>query len=127
MKFFIPGVEDDAAEDRYAECAKLCRVAVPAMGERIESITFVHHGETWTATVGETLKGEKVQTRQRNRRPVEIRTPLRDGATVLAIFSGEPYKILTDAQPLTSLRSDWDNPFNMGQREIRNVRRFDAS
>jgi hypothetical protein len=127
MKFYIPGVEDDAAEERYAECAMLCGVAVPAVGERIESITFVHHGETWTATVGETLKGERVQTRQRNRRSAEIRTPLRDSATVLAIFSGEPYKILTDARPLTTLSSQWANPFDMGQREIRNSRRFDAS
>jgi hypothetical protein len=32
----------------------------------------------------------------------------------MAIFPGNPYLIVTSAQPLTSLRSGWHNPISAG-------------
>jgi hypothetical protein len=127
MKMFIPGVADDDVEERYAEFARLCGALVPADGNRIESIVFTHNAERWTATVGQTLLGEKTQTRRRKGGAVEITSPLSDPAKVLAIFPGDPYLILTDARPLTPLVSHRENPFMQSERAICSVARFEVS
>jgi hypothetical protein len=82
---------------------------------RIYSIHFNHDGEEWIATVGEQLRGTRTRTRRRGGRNVDVTNELRDPATVLAIFSGTPFFVVTNARPITGLVSAWVNPFMAGQ------------
>lgn len=47
----------------------------------------------------------------------DVTTRLSDGATVLAIFPGNPYLVVTDAWPMTDRFSGWENPFLVEKRE----------
>jgi len=127
VDFNLPGVAAEDLEERYSEYARFCSASVPEPSERIQSITFIHNGEEWTATVGEKLRGTKTETRRRRGERVEVTSPLSDDATVLAIFPGEPYKVMTDARPVTPLRSRWENPFFAGKHAIRHEVGFNVS
>lgn len=91
--------------------------------ERIYEIQWSHDGEEWTATVGASLRGTRTQTRRINGERREVTDRLSDAARVLAIFSGVPYVVVTDARPLGHGRSRWSNPFMAGDPGL--VRRFD--
>ena len=88
--FFVPAATPENQETVYGQLAAMCELKPPPMSERIYSIVFINHGETWTATVGEPLSGTKTTTVQRNRKKVERTQRLRDPAIVLAIFPGPP-------------------------------------
>lgn len=123
--FSVPHAETpEEAERVYASFAEWCRVPVPPPGKRIHSITYVHDGEEWTATVGEQLRGRRTRTMRRKAGPTEVTTRLSDSATVLAIFPGSPYLVVTDARPITSRPSGWENPFMAGRP--RGISYFDA-
>ncbi len=113
MEFFLPVTAEDEYEQRYAELARFAGASVPAPPARLWSVQWVHNGEMWEATVGELL--------------VRVRpTPrVQDSAAVMAIFPGEPYLIVTSAQPLTSLRGDWHNPITVGAPQVRKRIPFD--
>ena len=113
--FFVPRASDDAAEAAYGELARFCgRTALPAR-ERIYSIVYVHDGEEWTATVGRQLSGVKRwTTRSRGRKIDHVEHPT-DSATVLAIFPGVPFMVVTDARMVPGIRSYWENPFMVGK------------
>lgn len=113
-QFFIPDIEPERAEEVYAAFAAGIHKPVPAVHERIETIAFRHDGVNWTAQVGHQLHGERIQNRRRQGKSVEVRTPVYDDAMVLAIFSGDPYIVFTNAGPGGS-RSDWINPFMAGR------------
>jgi len=115
MQFFIPHAEPDASEKALAELAQFAGCAVPPAGKRIASIRFRHDGDDWVATVGKPLSGERVETKRRKTGKVTVRTPLFDGAEVLAVFAGVPYRVVTDARPLTGKSSRWVNPFLAGE------------
>ena len=66
--FFVPETAPEEEESRYSDLAWLASRPVPSLEQRVFSITYVHDGEEWTATVGQRLRS--------------------DLATVMAIFPG---------------------------------------
>jgi hypothetical protein len=46
-------------------------------------------------------------------KPVYLETPVSDPATVLAIFPGDPFLVVTD-KGVAGVRSEWENPFMAG-------------
>jgi hypothetical protein len=102
MEFFLPVTSEDEYEQRYTELARFAGASVPVPEERLWTVQWEHNGELWEATVGELLVRVKPLPR------------VQDSAAVMAIFPGNPYLIVTSAQPLTSLRSSWNNPISAG-------------
>lgn len=112
--FFVPGATSDNVKKVYADFSEWCGCPVPPQEERIYSITFVHDGEEWTATVGKTLSGKTLPNpRSRRKRTHHVRK-LGDPATVLAIFAGVPYSVVTNHRLAGSVGSAWENPFLVG-------------
>ena len=109
-KFFVPEVADaDKYEEVFKALAKYCGVEPPLIDRRIYSITFVHDGEEWTATVGERMRGILLPNRRSRSKKPTIPQPLFDQAVVMAIFPGGeqfPHRVLTNGAP-----SKWANPF----------------
>jgi hypothetical protein len=131
--FFLPPIahynasEQDAA---YLLIAEKCGRPVPA--QRVYSITFRQDSDFWTATVGEKLTGSKTQqvgptdptdktdTTEKTDKTDKIdetdnstdeTTRLSDAATVVAIFPGTPYLVVTDSGIISGGRTNWENPF----------------
>src|SRR5579875_2980020 len=77
--FFVPPEHPDFTPEQqeaaYAEFAAMCRRPVPESDKRIYSITYVHDGEEWTATVGEPLRGVRYKTVRSHGQKREQRTP----------------------------------------------------
>jgi hypothetical protein len=115
QQFFVPAATDDERERIYGEFAKWCGTVIPDPGKRIYSITYVHDGTEWTAQVGETLRGTYIKRTRSKGHLIERTLRKSDPATVLAIFSGDPYMVVTNGRPLTGLVSDWVNPFMAGK------------
>jgi hypothetical protein len=94
VEFFVP-VADEEIEEIYAELATMAGGTAPRNSrERVYSVTWTPTAnETWTATVGEQLTG--------------------DTATVLAIFPGQPFRVLTTAKPFGHNPSSWNNPISV--------------
>jgi hypothetical protein len=99
-EFFVPFADRERAETIYSQLAGACRCAVPFMGERIREIHWTHNGDYWVATVGEKLHGRSVRLRRRKGGNVEVTTPITDPATVVAIFPGATYYVVTNAKPI---------------------------
>jgi hypothetical protein len=115
-QFFVPAANDlDHAERLYADFAKWCGVAVPPLRSRVYSITFVHDGEEWTATVGESLQGVKLKRPRLRSLPIQRGALCSDPARVLAIFRGTPWFVVTDHGLAGFVGSKWENPFLVGQ------------
>lgn len=98
-KFFVPEAEPEEQEAAYSELATASSTTAPPLAERIYSVTFLHDGEEWTATVGKRLQGVTLPPRySRSRRPFRERQ-LSDPAVVLAIFPPDrpngPYIVWT--------------------------------
>jgi hypothetical protein len=91
VEFFVP-VADEEIEEIYAELATMAGGSAPVHShERVYSVAWkVDATQTSVATVGERLSG--------------------DTATVLAIFPGRPYLVLTTARPFGHQPSTWSNP-----------------
>jgi hypothetical protein len=114
--FFVPECAEEKQEQVYAGLATWCSRPSAPVDERIYSIRWIHDGETWTATVGQQLSGERVKRRRRRGEYEETRLPLKDGATVLAIFAPGPYMVVTDAAPINPrVLTKWANPFMAGE------------
>jgi hypothetical protein len=116
--FFLPPIahydasEQDAA---YVEIAEKCGRPVPA--QRVYSITFRQASDYWSATVGERLTGTKTQQvgpTDETDNSTEQTTRLDDAATVVAIFPGTPYLVVTDSGITSGGRTSWENPFYAG-------------
>lgn len=116
--FFVPpehpGFTLEQQEAAYAEFAAMCHHSVPEPDKRIYSITYRHDGEEWTATVGETLRGVRYKTVRSRGQKIEQRTSVSDLATVLAIFPGDPFFVVTSSRLWGNVRSAWENPFMAG-------------
>ncbi|KIA73389.1 hypothetical protein ANMWB30_23160 [Arthrobacter sp. MWB30] len=127
MEFFIPGVSAEEAEAKYAEyAAKAGRNPQPA-DKRISSLSWTHHSvEDWTAEVGKQLRGTKTVTTGRGANKRDRRELLSDAATVLAIFPGSPYIVVTDKGITPGVRSMWNNPF-MATNSPTSSKLFDVS
>ncbi len=119
-KFFVPNVPPEDEETAFGRLAEWCRQPVPERERRIYSITYTHDGEEWTATVGQRLHGirRRRPSRKRSMSPFAPEPPpehLSDSATVLAIFAGVPYFVVTNKRLEEGVRSAWENPFMAGQ------------
>ena len=113
MKFFVPEASDDEqAEEVYAEFARFAGRAVPERSARVRRIEFVHDGERWVAEVGQPLEGVKL-----DRTGSSTGRRLSDQATVLAIFAGSPFMVVTTGRGVANVRSAWENPFMAGRPE----------
>jgi len=132
--FFVPFAEPDKQEEAYADLAGWChkdcapivtwdRDSVPPPGQRVYSIAFTHDGEQWTATVGEQLRGVQIKKSRVRGKQVERRIAKGDAATVLAIFPGECYVVVTNGG-IGGVVSAWGNPFLAGKPY--SVTRFSA-
>src|SRR5581483_399096 len=122
MRFFVPETDDDSDAERiYAALAKLAGVPVPALGQRIYLISWVdsERGEQMKAEVGRALRG--VITELVRKRSPKERTTRRTYKEVLAIFPGEPVKVVLRAWPVTSVRSSWENPIPVAGSTIKKV------
>ncbi len=113
--FFVPAVTPETQESIYADLAKGCGLSSPPFGKRIYSIVFVHNGEKWTATVGETLRGVRNHITKSRGTKVERSCPVEDPALVLAIFPGVPFKVVTNHRIERNVGSAWENPFYAGE------------
>jgi hypothetical protein len=113
--FFLPAATPENQEEMFAELAKWCDRAVPPLAGRIYSITYVHDVAEWTATVGNTLRGVRRRVTRSRGKKIE-RTELEsDPATVLAIFPGEPFMVVTNHGIGGNVGSAWVNPFMAGR------------
>ncbi|MBP1135654.1 hypothetical protein JOE31_001886 [Arthrobacter sp. PvP023] len=127
MKFFIPDVEPDKQEEMYETFAAMCRMRPLPDGQRIQSITWDKTPvETWTAEIGKPLSGTRQKVTGRGATRRESTDRLVDQATVLAIFSGNPYMVVTDRRLDPTVRSAWDNPF-LADSSPSSVTKFEAS
>lgn len=132
--FFLPGVDPGQAEDLYLEVAAELGVPPLPVGQRIASISFDHNGESWTATVGEQLSGQREVPARRTRSrqgflPQLPRvTPLSDPATVQVIYEGQDcFHVVTDRYWAPKNRaSQWESPFVMGHHAVHRVAKFNA-
>jgi len=115
--FFVPYIETEKMEEAYADLARAARCAPLPLEERIYSITYSNRGETWTATVGRQLAGEKIVRKKVRSGGAEHVQRLSDRATVLAIFPGISFMVWHDG-----VASVWENPFMAGSPT--SVRRF---
>jgi hypothetical protein len=114
-RFFVPVTTPDDQESVYASFAAWCHCAIPSPDKRIYSITYMLKGTTWTATVGEALRGMRyVTTRVRGHKSEQVHY-VSDPATVLAIFEGVPFRVVTNQGMPRGVGSVWANPFSAGQ------------
>ena len=109
-EFFVPMCKPEEQEAAYAELARAAGQGIPAIGDRVYSITYSHNGEIWTATVGEQMRGYGYKSRRIRGQRIQQETPLSNRSTVLAIFPGVPYFVWHDGASNT-----WANPFMAGQ------------
>ncbi len=110
--FFLPrAADDEQAERLYEALAEFagCEPAPP--GQRVRAIDFTHDGARWTAAVGEELRGERTTQRLRRGELIERTEVLTSPTRVLAVYPGTPHVVVTDAQPITGVVSEWANPF----------------
>jgi hypothetical protein len=125
--FFVPNPPPGETEEAYYYAlAAFARAAVPAIPDRVYSITYTHNGEQWTSTVGETSRGIRRKTVGRGSSRREQVTALSDRAIVLAIFPGNPYLVVTNNGIPDPVPTDWANPFLMGEQFISQTVRFTA-
>jgi len=113
--FFVPAATPDNQESVYSGFAEWCHRPVPKPTERIYSITYIHDGEEWTATVGEALRGVRHRITRSHGKKLEQTIPLSDPAVVLAIFPGVPFMVVTNHHLVGNIGSAWENPFLAGQ------------
>jgi len=117
--FFVPFAQPGTEESAYAELAQVAGRPIPPPSRRIASIEFDHNGEHWIAEVGKTMRGTRFSNGRRKSKHQSV-THLSDPATVLAIFPGIPYMVVTNARFVPSVRSYWENPFMVGQYGVVN-------
>lgn len=116
--FFVPDETPENQEAVYSDFARLCQREVLEPNLRIYSIVFVLHGIEWTATVGKRLQGTQKVSSHSNSRKVERLSTVSDPAIVLAIFQGNPFKVVTNHKRVKNIGSRFANPFLAGQPEL---------
>jgi hypothetical protein len=97
-EFFLPHMSPEGQEAAFAYMADGLRRPVPAISERVYSISFESDGTLWVATVGERLRGRK--PRLKNGKTIGWEEWFNDPTLILAIFPPVPYIVV--AQPGTN-------------------------
>ncbi|GAB3139663.1 hypothetical protein [Marisediminicola antarctica] len=109
--FFVPGAADaglpdaglpDANEAAYRRLAGLAGAVPAAPGRRIRRVAFKVGRESWTAEVGRKMAGTRPEHRRRRGEFTTTTERLSGHATVLAIFEGTPFVIVTDEEQAAS-------------------------
>ena len=113
--FFVPAATPETQESVYVGFAEWCKCSLPKLEHRVYSITYIHDGEEWTATVGGHLHGIRRRTSRSRGKTIEGIIRLSDPALVLAIFPGEPFMVVTNHRIAGNVGSAWENPFFAGQ------------
>ncbi len=113
--FLVPDETPETQESVFADLARIAQSPVPPLAERIYSITYLHDGEEWTATVGESLRGISRKITRSKGKKKERPFPVADPAIVLAIFPGVSYIVVTNHGFPRNVGSAWVNPFLAGQ------------
>lgn len=106
--FFLPRVPPDKQEAAYADLARLCGGFAAPPGLRVYSITYALGGAEWTATVGQQLRVVHRRTARWRGKKVARASEVSDPATILAIFAGSPYLVVTDKGEAAE---SWESPF----------------
>ena len=109
--FFVPGAADGDDEAEYARLAAAAGREPAPSGRRVRQISFKVKNETWTAIVGEIPRGTRPEHSRRKGQLTTTILKLSDAATVRAIFAGETFAIVTDAEPGSDSR--WPTPFTL--------------
>ncbi|MCY7326341.1 MAG: hypothetical protein LH605_09460 [Microbacteriaceae bacterium] len=118
-KFFVPGAADaglsdaglsdagpsDANEAAYRRLAELAAMVPAAPGRRIRQVAFKVGRESWTAEVGRKMTGTRPEHRRRKGEFTTTTEKLSGHATVLAIFDGTPFTVVTDGEQAASAPS----------------------
>ncbi len=112
--FFVPEATSDTQESIYASFAAWCRSPIPSPDRRVYSITYITKGTEWTATVGECLRGTRYVTTRSHGQKNEQMQFVSDPATVLAIFEGTPFMVVTNQGMPRGVGSVLANPFLAG-------------
>ena len=112
--FFLPNSSLETSESDLAILANMALRPAPELSQRIYSITFTHKGEEWKATVGKQLHGVRRRTVTSGGTSFVQEHPVSDPASVLAIFAGVPYVVVTDHGLHRNVGSKWENPFMAG-------------
>ena len=122
--FFVPIGERENQEATYATLAQFAQQAVPSFKRRVYALVWMYDGVEWTATVGESLRGvERRKGTSKGKKVIRERFRS-DPATVLAIFEGQPFFVVTNlgfngGPP----GSGWANPLMAGF--VKSVTYFD--
>jgi hypothetical protein len=112
VAFFVPGTSDsDQAERIYEALAEFAGCEPAPRDRRVRSIAFPEDGAGWVAEVGSELAGQRTTRQLRRGELLEHTEILTATACVLAVYPGDPFVVVTDAQPITGLASEWANPF----------------
>ena len=118
-RFFFPRASDDEQAERLYEALAEFAGAEPAPGgRRVHAIVFPHDGARWFARVGEQLSGRRTTQQLRRGELIERTEQLSSSSRVLAIYPGESFVVVTDAQPITGAPSEWANPFTARPEEV---------
>jgi hypothetical protein len=91
-EFFLPPTSHEGEEAAFNHMANGLNRPVPALGDRVYSISFESDGTLWVATVGERLKGRKPRLVKGKNIGWEVWFD--DPALVLAIFPPVPYFVV---------------------------------
>ncbi|KQO13413.1 hypothetical protein ASF09_04020 [Sphingomonas sp. Leaf242] len=95
-QFFMPFTEPEKQEQAYQELSGSVGGGSREPAERIYSMTWKTDGVTWTATVGEELRGTETKKIGRGRAATYRDVPHHTSDTVMAIFDGVPFLIVHD-------------------------------
>ena len=114
VAFFVPRASDDEQAERlYDAFAEFAGCEPAPLGRRVRSIAFTQDGAEWVAEVGEELRGERRTSRLRRGELIERTEELASTSRVLAVYPGSPFRVVTDAQPITGAASEWANPLTV--------------
>lgn len=122
VTFVSANAPDTQAED-YASIKDSVLCASPNDAKRIYSISFMHDGTQWNATLGERLSGSRRIERSAKREPQRFERVL-DSAIIRSIFAPNknytngPFVVVTDQGVSVGERSKWANPFFAQPDEI---------
>ncbi len=119
VAFFLPRASDDEQAERlYVALAEFAGCEPAPAGGRVRAVAFEHQGARWVAEVGKSLSGRRTVRQLRRGELVERTEDLSSPSRVLAIYPGEQFTVVTDAQPITGAPSEWANPLHLDPAEV---------
>lgn len=109
-RFFVSGVAEGDAEQEYHRLAEVVGADASTPGRRVRQVFFKIGRESWVATVGRSPEGTRPEHRRVKGKLTTTTDKLADDSTVLAIYPGDPFVVVTDAAPVGTAESRWPSP-----------------